>query len=78
MNNLLLLISHASKATNFFSDALVKAEVQSRIEIIRLCFISSDYKKKKKKKRKKEIKKNLHSIYFGSMLAFAFSKNIDF
>jgi len=77
MNNLLLLISHASKATNFFSDALVKAEVQSRIEIIRLCFISSDYKKKKKK-RKKERKKNLHSIYFGSMLAFAFSKNIDF
>jgi len=78
MNNLLLLISHASKATNFFSDALVKAEVQSRIEIIRLCFISSDYKKKKKKKRSKEIKKKLHSIYFGSMLAFAFSKNIDF
>jgi len=54
MNNLLLLISHASKATNFFSDALVKAEVQSRIEIIRLCFISSDYKKKKKKKKSKK------------------------
>jgi hypothetical protein len=63
MNNLLLLISHASKATNFFSDALVKAEVQSRIEIIRLCFISSDYKKKKKKNgRKKERKTCIPSI----------------
>jgi hypothetical protein len=63
MNNLLLLISHASKATNFFSDALVKAEVQSRIEIIRLCFISSDYKKKKKKNgRKNEIKTCIPSI----------------
>jgi len=63
MNNLLLLISHASKATNFFSDALVKAEVQSRIEIIRLCFISSDYKKKKKKKgRNKERKTCIPSI----------------
>jgi hypothetical protein len=70
MTNLLLLISHASKATNFLYDALVEGEVQSRIEIIRLCFISSNDKKKKKKKKKK-------SIYFESILAFAFSKHID-
>jgi hypothetical protein len=67
MNNLLLLISHASKATNFFSDALVKAEVQSRSEIIRLCFISfflisSDNKNKTKKKGKEERKSCILSI----------------
>ncbi len=37
---MLLLIIHASKATNCLSHALVQAEFHSRIEIIRLCFIS--------------------------------------
>jgi predicted ribosome quality control (RQC) complex YloA/Tae2 family protein len=72
MNNLLLLISHASKATNFFSDALVKAEVQSRIEIIRLCFISSDYKKKKKKKKEKKKKEKIEFQKFWKYFSICF------
>jgi hypothetical protein len=72
MNNLLLLISHASKATNFFSDALVKAEVQSRIEIIRLCFISSDYKKKKKKNLEERQKEKLAFHLFWKYVSICF------